>query len=71
MRTANFVFNTALFSWLSYKEFPIDTSRPDAQDKRVNVTLEQVDFLKIIYLWVLPGLLFIIAAILLIRRKRK
>jgi ABC-2 type transport system permease protein len=71
LRTANFVFNTALFSWLSYGEFPIDTSRPEAKDKRVTVTMDQVDFLRIIYVWILPALLLAFGAILLIRRKRK
>ena len=71
MRTANFVFNTALFSWLSNGEFPIDTSRPDPKDKRVNVTPDQVDILKILFVWVLPGLLLAFAVILLIRRKRR
>jgi ABC-2 type transport system permease protein len=71
LRTANFVFNTALFSWLSNGEFPIDTSRPDAKDKRVNVTADQVDLLKILFIWVLPGILLAFAAILLIRRKRR
>lgn len=71
IRTANFAFNTSLFSWLSYGEFPIDTSRPDSKDNRVNVTLDQVDFLRIIYIWVLPGLLLAFGSILLIRRKRK
>lgn len=71
MRTANFYFNTALFSWLSYGEFPIDTSRPDTKDNRVNVTTEGIGMLKIAYLWILPGLLLAFGSILLIRRKRK
>jgi ABC-2 type transport system permease protein len=71
MRTANFVFNTSLFSWLSYGEFPIDASRPDPKDKRVTVTSDGVDRLKIFYIWILPALLVAFAAILLIRRKRK
>ena len=71
MMTANFQFSTALFSWLSYNEFPIDTFIPGGKDKRVNVTLNQVDLLRIIYCWVLPGLLLLFAAVLLIRRKRK
>ena len=71
LRTANFLFNTALFSWLSYNEFPIDALRPDAKDKRVKVSMEQVEVLRIIYIWVLPALLLAFAAILLIRRKRK
>jgi ABC-2 type transport system permease protein len=71
IRVANFSFNTALFSWLSYGEFPIDTSRPDAKDKRVNVSVDQVEAFKIVFVWILPGVLLAFATILLIRRKRK
>jgi len=70
-KTVNFYFNTALFSWLSYGTFPIDTSRPDAKDNRVTVSTDHVAFLKILYVWVIPGILLIFATIFLIRRKRK
>lgn len=71
VKTANFVFNTSLFSWLSYGEFPIDTSRPEAKDKRVTVTSAQVSRLNILFVWVLPSILLALGTILLIRRKRK
>ncbi len=71
VQNANFYFSTALFSWLSYGEFPIDTSRPDARDNRVKVTSERVDMLRILLIWVFPGLLLIFGTVLLIRRKRK
>jgi ABC-2 type transport system permease protein len=70
-RYANFAFNTAVFSWLHYGKFPIDTSRPEAKDKRVNVSIAQVETIKIIFIWIVPGLLLVAGAILLIRRKRK
>lgn len=68
---SNFVFGTSLFSWLSYGDFPIDASRPDARDKRVTVTMDQVERLRVIYIWVIPAVLLAFAAVLLIRRKRK
>ena len=71
MQSANFSFNTALFSWMSYGEFPIDSSRPDALDKRVKVTTDQVAAFKIAFVWVLPALLLAAGTVLLIRRKRK
>ncbi|MNJ98292.1 ABC-type uncharacterized transport system [compost metagenome] len=71
IRNSNFIFNTALFSWLSYGEFPIDTTRPDSKDKRMKVSTEQVKFQKIIFIWILPAIVLAFAAILLIRRKRK
>jgi len=71
VQTINFAFNSALFSWLSYGQFPIDTYRPEAKDTRVSVSTDTVDILRILYIWVLPGILVAFAAILLIRRKRK
>ncbi|MEI3797214.1 MULTISPECIES: Gldg family protein [unclassified Chitinophaga] len=71
VETANFPFITALFSWLDYKQFPIDTHRPESEDNRVKVSLDDVDLLKIVYLWVMPGIMIAFGAILLIRRKRK
>jgi len=70
-QVSNFTFSTALFSWLNYGEYPVDASRPDAKDNRVTVSLDHVSFLKIVYIYVIPGLILIFAAIFLIRRKRK
>jgi ABC-2 type transport system permease protein len=70
-RTANFNFSTALFSWFSDGEFPIDTSRPGSKDKQLNINGSGMTFLKWLLLGVLPGILLIAGAILLIRRKRK
>jgi ABC-2 type transport system permease protein len=70
-KTANFYFSTALFNWLDYGQFPINTARPDAKDNRVTVSTEHVAFLKFVYIWLLPGLILVFAAIFLIRRKRK
>ena len=71
VKTANFAFNIGLFSWLNYGEFPVDTSRPDAKDDRLNVSSENVSQLNILFVWILPAILLALGAILLIRRKRK
>ncbi|GAB3349687.1 hypothetical protein GCM10027566_06190 [Arachidicoccus ginsenosidivorans] len=71
MQTANFLYNTALFSWLDDGKFPIDTSRPDGKDIRVTVSTDHVGLLKIIYIWILPAILLIFGTVLLVRRKRK
>jgi ABC-2 type transport system permease protein len=70
-RTCNFDFSTALFSWFSYGEFPIDSSRPKSKDNSLELTSAGLTFLKILLLGILPGLLLIGGAILLIRRKSK
>ena len=70
-RTANFAFSTAVFSWFSYGEFPIDGYRPPSPDKRLTLTDGGLAFLKWLLLGILPGLLLLIGSITLIRRKRK
>jgi len=70
-QVSNSYFSTALFSWLDYGQYPVDTSRPDAKDNRVTVSTDHVAFLKILYIYILPGLILIFGAIFLIRRRRK
>lgn len=71
LRTANFVFNTGIFSWLNYGKFPITTYRPPATDTRLLITKDEVLPLRILFIWILPGILLACGSILLIRRKRQ
>jgi ABC-2 type transport system permease protein len=70
-RTANFNFNTAIFGWFTYGDFPINSSRPESRDNKLNLTKESFKLLKIICIGIFPALLLVIGSILLIRRKRK
>ncbi|NQX53636.1 Gldg family protein [Pedobacter panaciterrae] len=71
MRTANFAFNTGIFSWLSYGEFPISSYRPSAKDTTLLIKRDQIKYLRIAFLWVFPGMMVAIGTLILIRRKRK
>jgi len=71
MKTANFAFNTGIFSWLSYGEFPISSYRPAPKDTTLLIKREQIKYLRIAFLWVFPGIMLAIGALILIRRKRK
>ena len=71
IRTSNFDFSTAIFSWFSKGEFPIDSYRPPFEDKRISLTDKGFYFMRIFLLGLLPGLLAVIGTVLLIRRKRK
>jgi ABC-2 type transport system permease protein len=71
LQTCNFDFSTAIFSWFANGEFPIDSSRPPAKDKHLDLTDSGLTFLKLLLMGILPGLLLILGSILLIRRKRK
>lgn len=61
----------APYSWLDFKENPVFTNLPYAKDNRVLLSPAKAVREKIVYVWVLPGLLMITGAIILIRRKRQ
>jgi len=61
----------SVYSWLVYNRFPVYTRAPAAKDNVILLGPRRSAFLKIIYVWVLPGVLLIIATVLLVRRKRQ
>ncbi|WP_295125338.1 Gldg family protein [uncultured Chitinophaga sp.] len=67
----NFGYSTGIFSWLSDGQYPIEPNRPESKDRRLNISSDGVKPLRIMIAWVVPGLMTILAAIILIRRKRK
>jgi ABC-2 type transport system permease protein len=69
--SANFYLNTALFGWLSNGEFPVDVSRPDSKDHYIRLTGDDVPIQRIIYVWIMPFILFIMGMVLLVRRKKQ
>lgn len=71
IRTSNFTLATAMFSWLSNGQFPIDTTRPQSKDNRFNLSVNGLRWLKIFLIGILPGILLIIGSVLLIRRKKR
>ncbi|MBE9598542.1 Gldg family protein [Pedobacter sp. MC2016-24] len=68
-------YNTTLilsvFRWFSYGEFPVEVSRPASRDNSLTMTKTNAETIQILYYFVIPGALFLIGLILLIRRKRK
>ncbi|GGC33335.1 hypothetical protein GCM10011386_26800 [Parapedobacter defluvii] len=66
----NFEFGFWSFSRFSYGAFPANTLRPQTDDK-FRVTVNSIPKQKVIYYWIIPALIALIASIILIRRKRK
>ena len=71
LHQGNVGFCTALFKWCSGGLFPIELSRKEIRDTGIELTDEKADAMKLVLLWILPGLLILAGTILLIRRKRK
>lgn len=69
--TGNAGLYLGVFRWLSNSPFPVDVSRPDTPDNRLVITRDQVSGLRIVLLYILPGLILIVCALLLIRRKKR
>jgi ABC-2 type transport system permease protein len=71
LQTLNTNFAMSIFRWFSYGEFPIDTSRPASKDNMTTLDKAYVKPIQILYYFVIPGVIFLVGLIILIRRKRK
>lgn len=60
-----------MFEWLSDGVSPIDVRRPEPIDNKMNLSVEKVAINEALFLYILPGLLLIIAVFINIRRKSK
>ncbi|MGZ3836174.1 MAG: Gldg family protein, partial [Mucilaginibacter sp.] len=68
--TANFY--DSFYSWLDDNKYPVYLPvLGSAKDVKYTFSLTTANVLKIVYLWVLPGVALLGAIILLVRRKRK
>lgn len=64
-------FGRALYSWLDNGKFPIYGPKPKPKDARLRVSVAGSEALKIVLVWVLPGMVLLLGTVLLIRRKRQ
>jgi ABC-2 type transport system permease protein len=60
-----------IFGWFAHQAFPINIAYVPAKDSAVVLSENGIKVMKILYLWLIPGLMFASGTILLIRRKRK
>jgi ABC-2 type transport system permease protein len=71
LRNGESFFGRAFYSWLSEGAFPIYTPKAEPRDNKLTVSNTGVKTMGIVFVWILPALTLLFAAILLIRRKRK
>lgn len=70
-RESNHERGRFLYSWLTNGEYPIYLPRPLPLDKFLSITTKTAKMLRLIYVWIFPGLVLLAGTILLVRRKRK
>ena len=68
---ANFSFIPGMFQWLSYDEYPVNTSRVRPPDDEVYFKRSNMIYVKFTFLGILPALLGIFGTLLWFRRKRQ
>lgn len=71
LRPQSVRYGIYFYGWLDGGGFPVFLPRPNPLDNFITVTGKGAATLKILYIWVLPGMVLLAGAILLIRRKRK
>lgn len=66
---ANFSFIAETFKWLSYGEFPIDTSRPEATDNSIRLSRGATPWIKVFSMGFIPLILALSGLLLWYERK--
>jgi ABC-2 type transport system permease protein len=64
-------FNNTVHYWISNGAYPVYLPWRNPTDNKVMVTGRTMIRLSFVYTWVLPAIILVLAAVLLIRRKRK
>lgn len=70
LEIANSRFATALFNWLTYEKFPLNTSKEFTKDNKIYLTFKQGRKWKTPLIWTIPVLLSLISISILYYRKR-
>jgi len=70
-RRYNDQFSYASIGYFSYGKFPADLEYPPTTDNSFRITSKSIPIQKIIFNWVIPGLIVLAGTVILIRRKRK
>ncbi|MDN3667572.1 Gldg family protein [Algibacter miyuki] len=66
----NHQFVKETFKWFSNGEYPIDATRPKPIDNKLLITQDEVAWVKVFFIGILPLLLFILGGRTLLNRKR-
>lgn len=67
----NLFFIIPMYSWMDYNDYPGHMTRIKPKDVFLTIGAEGANTQKIVFIWVVPGLVLLAGALLLIRRKRK
>lgn len=63
--------NETFYSWLSYNRFPVYGTIPLPGDNKILIGGSRAAVMRIIYVWIIPGIMLLLGTVLLLRRIRK
>lgn len=69
--TRNHSLVGGIFHWMSDGQAPLDVCRPLSQDNKVFLDADELPLIKIVFQWIIPGLLFLMGLFIWIRRRGK
>ncbi|EOR96300.1 hypothetical protein ADIARSV_0535 [Arcticibacter svalbardensis MN12-7] len=71
LNTVNSSFVIRMFKWFSNGEYPVSINKEPAIDKKIVVSRAEINWLKVIFFAIIPGLIGVFGAVTLIIRKGK
>lgn len=69
VKAFNYYMILGAFDWFSDGEVPIDVRRPASPDKHMELSESTVTWVKVIFVWLIPGLMFLTALFIWLRRR--
>lgn len=68
---SNFSLIQGMFKLLSYGEFPVEPTRERPSDDEIYLTQDDSVWIKLLYEWLIPGLLLMSGVVILMRRRNQ
>ncbi|MDO4770410.1 Gldg family protein [Porphyromonas sp.] len=69
VKAFNYYMILGAFDWFSDGEVPIDVRRPDSPDKHMELSDATVTWARVVFVWLIPGLMFLTALFIWLRRR--
>ncbi|MDR1720732.1 MAG: Gldg family protein [Dysgonamonadaceae bacterium] len=68
VKSGNFNLVLGFFEWFTGGDFPVNTGRPNGPDTEIALLLSSMWWVRVLFIWIIPGLLLIGGVLVWIRR---
>ena len=70
MQTVNYTLTAEVFRWLAHGKYPLTITYPPQKGCDIDLSANGLMWVKILYVWILPALIAVVAAFILLLRRR-